>query len=566
MSDGPAPQPASAASAASIVERVWALHSFGRADNALGAARRGLAEHPDDADLEGSLAWLEFFHGDRERAEQSAERALALRPDDWRGLNILVEVAVARGEHENGEAFARRAVAAYPQLSDARLALAYALAQPRPEDGKRRAARTARMARHREVRGLVADAVGFDPERVETLRRGSILLAIAGDETGSAELLSRALALDPDNEELLMLVAGSDGTSEIAGLRLLSGVLSSNPQQRVAARALSDTVWNRTQWLATIPVIGAAALLLFGYLVFEAGLETTTRQRTQLGGAVVTAGFAWVMLFVFVRQALPKRALRRLFAEVWWVWPGIIGSGLATIAVVLLSLAFAIRGLPTQVEMAGEYIGGLTMMIGFVAWLALMAELAIVCARFASERRNSLTPDDAEGCSAARERLRERVLPSAIRVGLAALFALVPVVASGIATRPEAAGGYPAVALAIAAPPLASLALAAAAALRAGGRGPAARAVTGGVLAFVLVAAAACWLLADRHAGEFDPPPTPHELEMRRLSEQTSKQQAEFEESMRAIRELNERLEEQNGKFEEQGAGAPGASTQGVGR
>src|SRR5699024_6747825 len=109
---------------------------------------------------------------------------------------------------------------------------------------------------------------------------------------------------------------------------------------------------------------------------------------------------------------------RRLFAEVWWVWPGIIGSGLATIAVVLLSLAFAIRGLPTQVEMAGEYIGGLTMMIGFVAWLALMAELAIVCARFASERRNSLTPDDAEGCSAARERLRERVLPSAIRVGL----------------------------------------------------------------------------------------------------------------------------------------------------
>ncbi|MFT4232528.1 MAG: hypothetical protein QM606_07125, partial [Leucobacter sp.] len=86
------------------------------------------------------------------------------------------------------------------------------------------------------------------------------------------------------------------------------------------------------------------------------------------------------------------------------------------------------------------------------------------------------------------------------------------------------AGGFGAVAAALAAPPLVSLLLRLGRVLamrRAGGRG-----VPGGAgaLLWVSIALAAgavvgVWLLADRHAAEHDPPLTPSELEMQERNE-----------------------------------------------
>src|SRR5699024_9598585 len=118
--------------------------------------------------------------------------------DDWRGLTMLVENAVLRGDLTEAERAARQLLESRPDWESSHLNLAYVLAQPR-SDGRK-----ARKSRYEAVRDSVSTAVALAPEHIDTLRRASIFLAITGDENGSTELLNRALALDPTNEQLLM--------------------------------------------------------------------------------------------------------------------------------------------------------------------------------------------------------------------------------------------------------------------------------------------------------------------------------------------------------------------------
>lgn len=197
--------------------------------------------------------------------------------------------------------------------------------------------------------------------------------------------------------------------------------------------------------------------------------------------------------------------------------------------------------------MSGSYIGGLTAMIGFVAWLVLIAELLVCFARSVSERRTGLFPGDAEGLEAAKAHRRGALISLAIRGGVAVLFALVPVVAAGIATRPEAANGFPAVAVAIAVPPLIWAVLAAAHVWRIRAQiahvsqsGP--RTMFWLTVAVSVVAVVGTWFIADWHAAQNDPPPTPYELEMQERTAQLRQSQDDLQETIDELNELSDQL------------------------
>lgn len=504
--------------------RVQALDGFGRHDDAIEEARRGLAEFPDDPELLGMLAWLEFFHGDRERSEQAARQAVSVRPDDWRGLTMLVENAIVRGAHDEAVETARHMLSLLPNWDGAHLTLAFALAeQPAGSRGERK-------QRRAEIRDRVAEAVALSPENVDTLRRGSILLARAGDESGSAELLSRALQIDPDNEELLMLVAGSTGTKPLEGLRILTGVLAANPQQRAAARSLSDSVWARTVFLASSLLFLLVGLLLFSTFVFDDGLTTTYRMRRQMVMPFLVLSAGWFFLLVRVNMTLPKGYLRKLYSRVWWVWSGMVVAWIAFLGSALVGLTLAVRAV--QIEQQGAYLGGPSMMIGFVAWLVMIAEILLLTGWVFSERRNRLYPDDEEGIAAARGMVRQALWAVLIRGGIGILLALTPLLFGQWALRPEVAGAFPVVAIAVGLPPLVYLLLRCMLLVR--GSASVLCAVAAGVLALAGIVGG--WIFADRHAAEFDPPPTPLQLEMR-------ERQKEMGEILDSIRETNEQLE-----------------------
>lgn len=546
--------------AAAYFERAEALNSFGRPEAALEELQRGLGQFPDDGDLLGFKAWLLFFAGDLPRAEEFARSALAVRPGDARALNTLCEVAVADGRPLEGLEYARELQRAYPDWSVSHLQAAYALLAD--ESGPRKA----RKARRAEAKQHIERALELAPEHVETLRRAAIMLSRVGDDQAASDVLDRALELDPTNEDLLLLAANREaaktagaqglvGVGQSAGfqanaLRLLSGVLAENPEHRGAARTISDEVWARTQLLATVAIWMLVALSLFAYLLFGEPMPGSQRSRVKFAEAVLVLPAAWfVLLFTIRRRGLPKRFMRRLYAPVWWVWIGYAFAALGGLGTILWALTLALRSGEKNLELQGSYVGGITMGVAFTAWLLMIAELLFVFARFASERRNRLFPADDEGVAAAKRELRE-ALWGLVRVGFAVLLVFAPVFAAPIAMRPEAAQVFAPVAVALGLAPLVTLLLrfGRLVRLRATAR-QVAGGVTGGgsatvfssvlfVAALALAAAGVVggWLLADRHAAEHDPPPTPWELELR-------EQQRELAELAEERREQREQLE-----------------------
>lgn len=507
-------------------ERAEALNGFGRREEAIAELRRGLGVFPDDPELLGYLGWLLFFAGEQDEAEDFALRTLAVRPADARALNTLCEITVAQARFAEGAGYARELLRHFPDWPVSHLHLAYALASDASMPFK------ARRRRRTEARASIDRALELAPEDVETLRRSTVLLRRLGDAEAASRTLDRGLELAPDDESLLLLAAqresektsgpqhlqglGLSAGHQAAALRILSGVLADNPRHRGVARAVSDDVWGRTRLLATIGLWVCVLLMLFAYLVFGEPMSTSRRTQVRAGEALLILPAAWFVLFFTIRtKGLPKRFMRRLYAPVWWVWIGFVVAAIGGLGALLAAFSLALRSGETQLQMQGSYVGGITMMIGFCAWMLLIAELLFVFARFRSEQRSGLFPGDDEGRAAARAELREHRW-SLVRVGIAALLACVPLVAAPVAMRPEAAGGFAAVAAALGIPPLIALLLRVGRVVshRRGGNGGAG-AMLWAALAVAVLGVAGVWLLADRHAAEHDPPPMPWEIEMR---------------------------------------------------
>lgn len=571
--EAPAGGAAESQTAAGFFERAEALVGFGRVEDAIAELRRGLAEFPDDSELLGYLGWQLFFAGQPQQAEQLAHRTLAVRPGDPRALNTLCETTIADGRADEGLAHARELQQSYPDWPVSHLNAARALiADPRGP-------RKAKQLRRREARASLDRALQLAPEDVETLRRTTVMLRELGDLAAASDTLDRALALDPDAESLRLLAAereseragqasprigGIGAAHEAAALRLLAGVLADNPVQRSVAREISDRVWGRTQLLAGLALWMLAMLTVFAYLVFGEPSPGSRRTQVKFAEAMLVLPMAWfVLLFTIRTRGLPKRFMRRLYAPVWWVWIGFALAAVGGLGTLLWALTLGVRSGERHLEMQGSYIGGVTMGIGFTAWLLMIAEVLFVFARFRSEQRTGLFPRDDEGLSAARQELRNGWWGLA-RVSVAVLLALMPVYAKPIEMRPEAAGALAAVAAAFAVPPLVALLLRA-------GRVVSLRRGSSRTSPWLVLAALACaaagiagaWLLADRHAAEFDPPPTPMELEMRERTQQLQQETEERRSSLPdddAIERMNRSLEEirqRNQQPQGQGGAAP---------
>lgn len=530
-------------------ERAEALRSFGREEEAIVELRRGLAEYPDDAELLGFLGWVLFFAGHPQESEDAAQRALAARPGDARALNTLSTITAVDGRFDESLDYARQLQAGFPDWEVAHLNAATALL----EDP--RGPRAARKARREEVRECIATARSLAPEDPETLRRVSIMLGVLGDDAASSEALDLALAADPLNHELQLLAAAREdrlaartsgapavkmigaAAHEAAALKILSGVLAENPAQRHLAREISDSVWVRTQWLAGIALWFTAGLALFAYFLFGEAFETTARTRTRLGELLLFVPIMWFALFFTIRRrGLPKRFIRRLFAPVWWVWLGLGLAAVGGLGMILQALALMARSGESALHMQGSYVGGNTMFLGFVAWLLVIAELLIIAARFVSAQRSGLVSRGAAGVAYAKYEFKESLF-GFIRIGIAAAVAATPLFASGIARRPEAAGVCAVLGLALA---LGSfvwflLSLGRLVAAQSESRRPIAWAIYAVAAAVAVAGVAGTWVLADRHAAEFDPPPTPWQLEMR-------EQNRKIDDTLDEIREIGRSL------------------------
>src|SRR5690606_19041567 len=79
----------------------------------------------------------------------------------------------------------------------------------------------------------------------------------------------------------------------------------------------------------------------------------------------------------------------------------------------------------------------------------------------------------------------------------------------------EAAGVLPVIAVALALPALVVMLLKWARVLRLRDARPGSALLVTAAILLAITGIVGTWLLADRHAGEFDPPPTPWELELR---------------------------------------------------
>ncbi|MFT4232450.1 MAG: hypothetical protein QM606_06725, partial [Leucobacter sp.] len=464
--DGRAPGTEEAQTAERCFERAQALNGFGRSDEAIAELRRGIGAFPDDPDLLGYLGWLLFFAGHPDESERFAEQALAARPGDARALNTLCEVTVAAGRADEALRHARELQRCFPDWQVSHLDAAYALLADTS------GSRSELASRRAEVRECLDRALELAPEDVDTLQRATIMLRRIDEPEAASDTLDRALALDPTNARLLLLAAereaaktsgpqhlqglGLSAGHEADALRLLAGVLAENPDHRGAARAISDGVWGRTQLLASAGLWLSAGLMVFAYLVFGEPVAGSRRTQLRAAEAMLVLPAAWfVLLFTIRGRGLPKGFMRRLYRPVWWVWIGFGAAGIGGLGVCLWALSLALRSGERQLETQGSYVGGITMGIGFTAWLLLIAELLFVFARFRSEQHSGLYPHDDEGRAAALAELKS-LRWGLVRVGVAALLALLPALAAPIAMRPEAAGGFGAVAAALAAPPLVS--------------------------------------------------------------------------------------------------------------
>ncbi len=272
----------------------------GRLDEAradLIQVRRLAGPHPAVLHL---LAMVERRRGDPAAARAAFEAALKLAPRDAQILGNYANFLAERGESDAALAAYGSALAAAPAHHDARYNRALllqkigradealsdldAVTAARPGSAKAQSARgnvLLDLGRPREAACAYDRALAADPNRA-TAAAGRARAAMERGETGASTYWRRALALRPDDLELVVSLAESlelDGDPE--GLGLLAAAVARDPDwpkgQATLARmrweagegraftrdmeqALERSPANRDLWVALAETLGAADL------------------------------------------------------------------------------------------------------------------------------------------------------------------------------------------------------------------------------------------------------------------------------------------------------------------
>ncbi|EYT54913.1 hypothetical protein H490_0107075 [Leucobacter sp. UCD-THU] len=317
------------------LRRAAALWDFGRAEEAAAELRRGVAAFPDSAALWSELGWTEYRCSHPEEGRSAAERALALHPDGVRAHLTLAALELRDEQPRLARPHIDRALALAPEMPAAHLFSAWALrAEPRGD------------VSHREpVRAHVHRAVALAPHDAGVYAAAAQMLGGIADKGELSHLVAQGLAIDPEHEDLLLLASDVHTRTDAQAMRVLSGVLAQNPQQREAAFAMTSAVWERTRLVAAL-----AAWLLVAIAVPPAVFA--------LLGAICVNLF---QLLVGTTRSAPRGFLRQTWSRPPWAragvvlvfvgaaWPVLMGALLASGALGLLPV-------PLLALLAGELI------------------------------------------------------------------------------------------------------------------------------------------------------------------------------------------------------------------
>lgn len=500
-----------------FAERARTLHSFGRSPDAVAELRTGLASFPEDPELLSLLSHFEFFTGDKAAGVEAARATLTVRPNDYRATTVLLEHAVVEERFDEAREFAEAQIANYPDYGPAFLNLAHA--QLNASWAKNRAGTS--TAEEREAWGIeIAEntrrGIALDPEGEETLRRATHLFKHVNLKAEAIKTLDQGLALYPNSEDLLLLASELKAADDIEESKILLGVLAENPQQRSAARKLNFNIWGRFQHLSAIVPWMLVALILVASFVADTvtGSGNSTRTERKFVEAFLLLPIFFLFgLARFKIKALPRGYLRRMLKPVWWVWLGLVILIAASLLMILVAFVLVMRMQPTSMEMNGPYMGGVSALIGFLALMAIVSEFLIMWARFRSEAKNRLYPVCEEGVQATRADLREmRWL--LIRIGVGLFIAVFPLFGANLVFRPETLGGFAAVAVAVAVPPMVRFMWVFGRLAIVSEKLPLGRVLGYAAGMVSVLSIAAVLLFMYEHILQVDPPPTPWELKM----------------------------------------------------
>lgn len=179
----------------------YALLSQGRGEEALAAARQGIAHCPEQADAYLAVAVL--APGESQQILEEAARRI---PHDPRTHAALAELYLVRGDGDNAKKAAQRAIAIDPGDSDALLSAMFADAMSR---GVLDPAGYQALVQHQRVERTDPDvaARAYDdlvkryPKCALVYMSRARLLAARGDTKGAVRDLEKALAIEPGNVE-----------------------------------------------------------------------------------------------------------------------------------------------------------------------------------------------------------------------------------------------------------------------------------------------------------------------------------------------------------------------------
>ncbi|WP_024356908.1 tetratricopeptide repeat protein [Leucobacter chironomi] len=399
------------------LRRAAALWDFGRAEEAAAELRRGVAAFPDSAALWSELGWTEYRCSHSEEGRSAAERALALHPDDVRAHLTLAALELRDEQPRLARPHIDRALALAPEVPAAHLFAAWALrAEPRGD------------VSHREpIRAHVHRAVALAPHDAGVYAAAAQMLGGIADKGELSHLVAQGLAIDPEHEDLLLLASDVHTRTDAQAMRVLSGVLAQNPQQREAAFAMTSAVWERTRLVAAL-----AAWLLVAIAVPPAVFAVI--------GAICVNLF---QLLVGTTRSAPRGFLRQTWSRPPWAragvvlvlvgaaWPVLMGALLGTGALGLLPVPL-LAALFVALLGAGDATGRFWPLLGVIA-LVLAAPPAFSLLL----RQRQLGAAVSGEAAGARAPMRFAIAAAAASVALAVVMACAPPVPSERIPDPE---------------------------------------------------------------------------------------------------------------------------------
>ncbi|TBN55540.1 hypothetical protein EYE40_15185 [Glaciihabitans arcticus] len=366
------------------IERSAALIGFNRREDARRELLAATSRHPDADELWAALAVLEVQLSDFAAARVSAERALALNPESALGLHALAPSLFYLKQKKRARAVVDELVSRYPQWPAAHLqsAFIYAWTEFGIDDRNR-----ARLSALRAIE-LAPEDPGAYGDAVDVLAA----LRFYGEAN---VLLTRALELDPTNEQLLLLRARFGGSAESGAEDIYLGMIAENPRQSQAGRALHQLVWHRMTRLASLMLGIAAAFLVVATVLYSSPLGSTALGVPAVGVILIFA-IIWLVWAGSLGRQVPRgylldalRGAGEAFVALLLVLGAAIATTLAVIALVLPRpggedyLGPTLLSVVTALAVSGAALG--------------LAEVALRVASLRTALRHDLYPDTPAG-------------------------------------------------------------------------------------------------------------------------------------------------------------------------